>query len=139
VIPASNSEMAKNLLTLSLYFENRNYENQSAQMLKNIIEDAKSNLGYYSNWAQVLALQIFSPLEIAIVGNDWEEKLIQFQKYFLPNSIYLGGNTEGNFSLLQYKLIAGKTMIYVCKNKTCKMPVEKVDDALKQIKNQMLP
>ena len=139
VIPASNSEMAKNLLTLSLYFENRNYENQSVQMVKNIIEDAKPNLGYYSNWAQAIALQVSSPFEIAIVGNDWKEKLNQFQKYFLPNSIYLGGNTEGSFSLLRDKLMPGKTMIYVCKNKTCKMPVEKVDDALKQIKNQMLP
>ncbi len=91
------------------------------------------------NWAQAIALQVSSPFEIAIVGNDWKEKLNQFQKYFLSNSIYLGGNTEGSFSLLQDKLMPGKTMIYVCKNKTCKMPVEEVDDALKQIKSQMLP
>ncbi len=139
VIPSSNSEMAKNLLTLSLYFENTDYEHKSVQMVKNIIEDAKPNLGYYSNWAQALALQVFSPFEVAIAGNDWKEKLAQFQKNYLPNSIYLGGNTEGNLSLLQDKLIAGKTMIYVCKNKTCKMPVEEVEEALKQIKNQIFP
>ncbi len=54
VIPSSNSEMAKNLLILSLYFEKNDYENKSVQMVKNIIEDAKPNLGYYSNWAQAL-------------------------------------------------------------------------------------
>jgi hypothetical protein len=138
VIPSSNSEMAKNLLILSLYFEKNDYENKSVQMVKNIIEDAKPNLGYYSNWAQALALQVFSPFEIAIVGNDWKAKLTQFQKHYLPNSIYLGGSTEGSFSLLQDKLMAGKTMIYVCKNKTCKMPVDQVENALSQIRNQAL-
>ena len=134
VIPSSNSEMAKNLLILGLYFENKNYEDQSRQLVKNVIDDIKKNLGYYSNWAQVMALQIKSPYEIAIVGNNWKEKLSEFQKHYLPNTIYLGGDNEGNFALLQNKMVDGKTMIYVCENKTCQLPVEEVDAALKQIK-----
>ena len=90
VIPSSNSEMAKNLLMLGLYFENKNYEDQSAQLVKNVIDDIKKNMGYYSNWAQVMALQIKSPYEIAIVGNKWKEKLSEFQKHYLPNAIYSG-------------------------------------------------
>ncbi|MDQ6890502.1 MAG: thioredoxin domain-containing protein, partial [Bacteroidota bacterium] len=136
VIPASNSEMAKSLLILSLYFENKNYEVQSEQLLKNVIDDVKKNLSYYSNWAQLMALQLKSPYEIAIVGNEWEEKLAAFNKNYLPQSIFLGGNTEGTLSLLQSKLVAGKTMIYVCENKTCQRPVEEVDLALKQVSHK---
>ena len=62
VIPSSNSEMAKNLLMLGIYFENKNYEDQSRQLVKNVIEDVKKNLGFYSNWAQVMALQIKASL-----------------------------------------------------------------------------
>ena len=134
VIPSSNSEMAKNLLLLGLYFENKNYEDQAAQLVKNVIDDIKRTPAYYSNWAQALALQIKEPYEIAIVGSKWREKLTEFQQHYLPNTIYLGGSVEGNLSLLQNKLVEGKTMIYVCENKTCQRPVEKVEDALKQIR-----
>ena len=134
VIPSSNSEMAKNLLLLSLYFENNKYEDQSAQMVKNVSDDIQKNPGYYSNWAQVMALQIRPPYEVAIVGNAWQQKLSELQKKYLPNTIYLGGDKEGNLPLLESKLIKGKTMIYVCENKTCQRPVEEVAEALKQIK-----
>lgn len=134
VIPSSNSEMAKNLFMLGLYFENKNYEDQSVQLVKNVMDDVKKNLGYYSNWAQVIALQIKPPYEIAIVGSNWNEKLSEFHQHYLPNAIYLGGNNEGNFALLQNKMVDGKTMIYVCENKTCQLPVEEVASAIKQIK-----
>ena len=127
VIPSSNSEMAKNLFLLSLYFENKNYEGQSAQLVKNVLADIKKNLNYYSNWAQALILHIFSPNEIAIVGKDWKEKLVEFQKEYLPNNIYSGSENESTLPLLEGKLIAGKTMIYVCKNKSCKLPVDTVE------------
>src|SRR5665213_129352 len=134
VIPSSNSEMAKNLLLLSFYFENENYKTQSAQMIKNVSDEIEKNPGFYSNWAQAMALQIRPPYEIAIVGNDWQPKLSLLQKKYLPNTIYLGGINEGNLPLLENKLMKGKTMIYVCENKTCQRPVEDVEEALKQIK-----
>lgn len=134
VIPSSNSEMAKNLLLLSLYFENNKYEDQSAQMVKNVSDDIQKNPGYYSNWAQVMALQIRPPYEVAIIGNAWQQKLSELQKNYLPNTIYLGGVKEGDLPLLESELMKGKTMIYVCENKTCQRPVEEVAEALKQIR-----
>ena len=134
VIPSSNSEMAKNLLLLSIYFENSKYEDQSTQMIKNVIDDIQKTPGYYSNWAQTMALQIRPPYEVAIVGNDWQQKLSELQKNYLPNTVYLGGDKEGDLPLLESKLMKGKTMIYVCENKTCQRPVEDVMEALKQIK-----
>jgi len=134
VIPSSNSEMAKNLLLLSFYFENENYKTQSAQMIKNVSDEIEKNPGFYSNWAQAMALQIRPPYEVAIVGNDWQTKLSLLQKKYLPNTIYLGGINEGNLPLLENKLMKGKTMIYVCENKTCQRPVEEVEEAFKQIK-----
>ncbi len=133
VIPSSNSEMAKNLILLGLYFENETYKKQATQLVNNVADDIKKNPAYYSNWAQALALLIKEPYEVAIVGDNWESTLTNFQENYLPDVIFLGGSTEGNFALLQNKLLAGKTMIYVCENKSCQRPVEKVEDALKQI------
>ncbi|MGN6196745.1 MAG: thioredoxin domain-containing protein [Ginsengibacter sp.] len=132
VIPSSNSEIAKNLFLLSLYFDNKDYEEKSLQLIKNVSQDLKNNLNYYSNWAQALILQVFPPVEIAIVGKEWKEKLKEFQKEFLPNVIYSGGDKEGTLSLLENKLVDGKTLIYVCKNKSCLLPVEKAGEAFSQ-------
>jgi hypothetical protein len=132
VIPSSNSEMAKNLFLLSLYFDNKDYEEKSLQLIKNVSQDLKNNLNYYSNWAQGLISQVFPPIEIAIVGKEWKEKLKEFQKEFLPNVIYSGGDKEGTLSLLENKLVDGKTLIYVCKNKSCRLPVEKAGEAFNQ-------
>ncbi|MEO8719515.1 MAG: thioredoxin domain-containing protein [Ginsengibacter sp.] len=135
VIPSSNSEMAKNLFLLSQYFEDKDQEEKSIQLVKNIFKDLIKNLGYYSNWAQALVLQIFPAIEIAIVGKAWKKNLKKLQEEYLPNLIYSGGENEGTLSLLQQKLVPGKTMIYVCKNKSCGLPIEQVADALYQIQN----
>lgn len=133
VIPSSNSEMAKNLYFLSQYFDNKVYEEISKQLIKNVSDDLNKNLGYYSNWAQAMLLQVYPATEIAIVGKDWKEKLVQFQKNYLPSAIYSGGEIEGTLPLLENKLAEGRTMIYVCKNKSCNLPVENVAHALTQI------
>lgn len=131
VIASSNSEMAKNLFLLGAYFENEYYTGQAIQMVKNVRDDIKKNLHYYSNWAQALLLQIHPPYEVAIVGENWKEKLIKFQKGYHPDLLYSGGDgINMSIPLLSGKLIAGKTMIYVCKNKTCDLPVLEVDEAL---------
>ena len=54
-------------------------------------------------------------------------------KEFLPSTLILGGIKEGNLELLKGKLIANKTMLYVCVNKTCQLPVEEVAKALAQM------
>lgn len=133
VMPSSNSEMAKNLFRLGLYFENIDYTKEAHQMLKNMKADAVKNPAYHSNWGQVLFLYIYPPVEIAIAGEKWQEKLIEFEKEFMPGSIFLGGE-KATLPLLEDKMIPGKTMIYVCRNKTCSLPVEEVKEALKQIR-----
>jgi len=46
----------------------------------------------------------------------------------------LGGKEEGSLELLQLKKVDGKTMIYVCQNKSCKLPVINVEAAILQMK-----
>jgi uncharacterized protein YyaL (SSP411 family) len=46
------------------------------------------------------------------------------------------GGTDENLPLLENKLPADKTLIYVCTNKVCKLPVEETGRALQQINKQ---
>ncbi len=133
VIPSSNSEMAKNLFFLGLYFDDEAYTQKSKQMVINVQKDMHQNIRYYSNWGS-LELQLISPPnEIAIVGHEYDTIRETLEKNYLPNSIFLGGRNEGTLALLKDKFDANKTMIYVCQNKNCKLPTTNVAVALKQI------
>ena len=134
VIPSSNSQMAKNLFLLGHFLSNEDYIGKAKQMLINVEADVRRNIYFYSNWGILQAL-FTSPLyEVAIVGDDFKNKRQQFDEHYLPSVILLGGKTTGSLALLENKFVDGQTTIYVCRDKTCELPVMEVDEALQQIK-----
>ncbi len=132
VIPSSNSAMANVLFKLGHFYDNPDYISISLKMLSQI--ESKINKGgpYYANWAKLLGLTLFKLSEIAVMGDNAVEKSLLMQKHYLPASIFAGGKIE-NLPILQDKNIEGRTMIFVCKDKTCRMPSEDVSKALEQI------
>ncbi len=132
VIPASNSSMARVLHSLGSLNYNTEYLDMSEQMLKNMMNQLRSNdyLSFYSNWMQLLFDQVKSPYEIAIVGEDAMELRNTLSQSYLANSILLGTESDENLALLKDKTQEGITMIYVCQNKVCKLPVSDVTQAL---------
>ena len=135
VIPASNSVMAHNLLFLGEYFYEESMIEASKQMLSNVIPDLTEGRTsfYYSNWNSLTTWFNHTPYEIAIVGNDYESLRAELDQNYLPNALLMGGSQEGDLPLLENKLREGHTMIYVCRNKSCKLPVNSVEQALNQL------
>lgn len=134
VIPSSNSSMAKGLFQLGHYFENDNYLRIARQQMMNMKESALAHTAFYANWAILMDWYISEPYEIAIAGNKAAEMRKEFTKHYLPSCIWSGAIGNSNLPLLKDKVKAGKTLIYVCKNKTCGLPAESVGEAMKQIK-----
>ena len=132
VIPSSNSAMARSLFTLGTLLYNEDYLTRSEQMLKNMIPRMGSGnyISFYSNWYQLMLDHIVAPFEIAIVGDKALEKRGEMAREYLGNSIFLGSTDEENLELLKEKKQEDITMIYVCQNKTCKLPVSESEDAL---------
>jgi len=133
VIPSSNSQMAKNLFIIGHYFYNDEYISESKKMLNNVKSNAIAGGTYYANWDILMAWFISPPNEVAIIGKDFESKRKELSKNYLPNVFLSGGKKEGSLELLKGKLIKGETTIYVCQQKACKLPVNDVNLALKQI------
>jgi len=71
---------------------------------------------------------------VAILGDEWEARRKELDRHFLPYMILMGGKEEGKLPLLKDKLRPGQTMIYVCRGKTCRLPVTEIREALKQLK-----
>lgn len=133
VIPAANSEMAKNLFVLGQYFYQETYLEMAGKMLNNVKEQTFRGNTYYANWDLLMLWLIQEPYQVAIVGKDYEAKRIELDEHYLPNAFLMGGATEGTLPLLENKLQKGSTTIYVCRNKACKLPTNEVKEALKQL------
>ena len=135
VIPGSNSAMARNLNFLSHYYFDEDYATISDQLLFTMTEPIlqSGHTSFYSNWALLYLEKLHDTYEIAIVGDDFKTAKNEMQKKLLPNTIYMGGRDEGSLELLQDKLQSGRTVIYVCQNRVCRLPVEEPDGALSQI------
>ncbi|NJO02811.1 MAG: thioredoxin domain-containing protein, partial [Bacteroidia bacterium] len=133
-IPSSNSEMARNLYRLGLYFANEGYLKKSEAMLSQVRADMLKYPPYFTHWAGLLMAQLDEPYEVAIVGSDWLQIRRELDQHYLPHVLLSGGKDEGSLELLQGKLVPEETYIYVCRQKSCKRPVQEVRDALAQMK-----
>jgi uncharacterized protein YyaL (SSP411 family) len=131
VTPASNSAMARNLKKLGLLFDKEEYTEISAQLLRNVMPFMAKYASAYSNWAMLLLDEIVGINEVAVTGEDFEIYRMDIEKYYIPNKIMLGGK-KGSLPLLLNRF-GNTTQIFVCKNKTCGLPVTNIADALKQI------
>ena len=132
VIPASNSVMAQNLQKLGLFFDDETYTEQASAMLKAVQPRIKAYGSAYSNWSIQLLNEVYGINEIAIAGNDFRTVKKELDKQYIPNKITLAGN-KSSLPLLQHKQ-SEETKIYVCRDKTCQLPVASVEEALEHIK-----
>ena len=133
VIPASNSVMAHNLFKLGLLFDEESYSQKSASMLGKVQPILVSQPSYLSNWASLYTYFVTPTAEIAITGKDYLLFRSELDKYYLPNKILTGTEKQSNLPLLQDRTATDKSTVYVCYNKTCKLPVHSVKEALELI------
>lgn len=131
VIPSSNSVLIRQLFKLGLFFDNDSYRSTAMQILVNVFPQIKTYPSAFSNWSIQLMEEIFGLNEIAITGPDYKRNQDELDRYYLPNKITMGGEDEN------LPLLIGRThrttKIYVCRNKTCSLPVNNIPKLLKLI------
>ena len=130
VIPSSNSAMARNMLRLSYLLDRPDYLNIAQKMLDQISRNLIEYPSGYSNWAQLLLDLTTSHFEVAIIGERALEILSEIQKNYFPNVVFCAGTSEDKLPLLKKRSVPGKTLIYICQNNSCQLPVETVAEAI---------
>ena len=133
VIPASSSQMAFNLQKLGIYYEDVNYTTISETLLKSTLAEMESYAQGYSNWAMLLLQNIKPQTEVVIVGKFVNEIMLTLYKQTPPNVIFALSDQSSDLPLVKNRYVNDKTNIYVCKNKSCLLPTESVDEAIKQL------
>ena len=134
VIPASNSIMAKNIFTLSHYFLDKKYTTTAATMLNNIQVDMMKYPTSYSNWMDMMLHYTQPFYEVVVVGDNSKDILKELHSFYIPNKLIAASQTESEQEVFKGRYSEENTLIYVCVNNTCKLPVKTVEEALTLIK-----
>jgi hypothetical protein len=133
VIPASNSVMARNLSMLSRYFGHEEWKENAQQMLHNMSPKMSAYASGFSNWGLLLLEETQGQSEVAISGAKAQEIRAEMQRNYLPSTLFAGSQIASEMPLLANRFVANKSLIYICKNQSCGLPMESVVDALAEI------
>jgi hypothetical protein len=135
VTPSSNSMMADSLLVLGKIFEQEKYISIANRMLQNVKQKMIKFPGGFSNWGIALMKKVLPFYQIVITGRDFSKKFSEWNENYLPNIIRMGEDKSSKLPPFKHRFIENKTMIFVCNERGCQLPVEEVEDALKQVKS----
>lgn len=133
VIDSSNSVMARNLYTLSVYFGLVYYEDICRKMLRIVI----SNIDYpsaFSNWLNVWMNFDTQQKELAICGKNALENLNVINQNYFPNLIVSASEKPSNLPFLKGRYAENILHFFVCQNKVCDLPLQSIDKVLLQLK-----
>lgn len=138
--PCGNSVAAANLITLSHYFDEKSYLDKAKKLFDYF--SPSDPFGYIL--PKMLSSLILNDMGldlIAVVGPDSESKEYFgiLQKFYIPGIIIVHVDPErpgasGIKIRENYKMVNGKTTVYVCRNKVCHLPItdpKKLEDNLK--------
>lgn len=142
VIPGSNSVMANNLFLLSRLTDHSEYEKMALRMLNQMMPQMANYGAAYSNWGIQLLYHQLSFFEVAITGPKARTHAQTVQREYLPNKVVAFTETESQLplfppvmsQLLTSRLKNGQTLIYICRNKSCNLPLENTEAALKLLR-----
>lgn len=135
VIPSSNAIMARNLFTLGTLLDRDDWKAQSISMVSKLKSLIESEPGYMCHWAVLLSEIIHAPAEIVISGDNALAVRQELHRHYLPFAVTVGSYSKSELPLLQEREPKTETLIYVCRNKTCQLPVTTVSEALEQIRS----
>ena len=96
-----------------------------------MVNNMQENIGTYptsfGRWANTLVNYVHPMHEIAVVGNEATTLATNINQKFIPNKMLMATTKENNeYPLLEDKTGNGGTLIYVCRNYACKLPVDNI-------------
>ena len=131
VIPGSNSLLAQALYQAGLLLDRPDYVKLVDRMLGKMERILGQDIQVATNWAALYSQRVTPTAEVVITGSQIQSIRKEFDQYFVPNKVVAGSAGKSDLPLLEGRTpVDGKTLIYICFNKTCLLPVETVEEAL---------
>ncbi len=136
VIPSSNSVMTRALYHLSIILDHSEWKLMALKMVAGLSSIIKSEPGNMSNWGIALAEMTKGMAEVVIVGKEAESLRRELHQHYKPFALVMGTETGSSLPLLHDRHPKeNQSTLFVCFDKSCKLPVQNVKEALAQMEN----
>ena len=133
VLPSSNAIMGRNLFELGHLDYNTLYIEQSKKMMSSVGPEFLKFPQNYGQWGRLLLKGTLPFYEIVVVGPEAGDFVKKINQHFLPNTIVVGSKVENDSFLFRNRYADGLTLVYICRDNTCKLPVKTVKEAMDQL------
>jgi uncharacterized protein len=138
VIPSSNALMAQNLGHLGVLLDRDDWKEKARALVSGFSRLIANEPNYMAYWATVYLEMEKGMAEVVLLGADLQDVRTELQREYLPFAVFTGATSGSDLPLLADKgLTDGKTTVYVCYNKSCRLPVYTASDALQQLKHDI--
>ena len=135
VTPSSNAVLADALWTLGTILGEGRYTDLARAMVAAVTPRlAKARQpAYAARWLSLYARMLHGGYEVAIVGADAPQRRLALARgRLLPQATLLGAERadQSELRLLEGKGSPGETLIYVCRERSCRRPTASLEEAL---------
>ncbi len=133
VIPSSNSLMAENLQIAGTLLGKNSWLDCAEKMVRSVTNEAMQSIPYYSNWCRLLLRYTNPPWEVIITGPDYKESASMILSAAPPDTI-IAAAKESELPVFTDRFEKGKTVIYLCRNRNCLLPLRKAEEVIEKIR-----
>ena len=138
-VPSGNAVMAYNLHRLGIFFDKQEWKQRAQDITASLGNTIVSYPSSFGMWTCFLQEMIYTTHEIVILGEEFQKLLTQILSVYIPGRIIMGSKESD----IYYPLLAGKgskgfTKIYLCKDFSCRQPVDNIEALLVQIEDERL-
>jgi uncharacterized protein YyaL (SSP411 family) len=133
-IPSGNSIMAWNLHRLGLLFDQQEWRKRAEMMLETVKDAAVKYPTSYGIWANLLLEFTQGTHEILVLGPQAQQLGAALLSAYVPNKVFMAAS-EANigYPLMEGRPSAPDTLIYICRNYACSLPLANPQEALSHV------
>lgn len=130
-VPSGNSMMASNLHYLSIVFNKPEWKLMAINNIRGILETLVRYPGSFGVWATQVQALAYGMNEIVITGKSPENIFKEFLRNFIPFRVFQSATSQNKyFPLLQDKPTAEHTLIFLCRDYSCQVPVTEIHELI---------
>ncbi len=133
-LPSGNSVSALVMLRLFHLSQNDKFLEISTKAMESQAQAAAENPFGFGYLLNAVAIFLEGPLEITVINPENSELCKTLQSEYIPNSFLVTVQNSGQLSgLSEFPFFAGKdfeekTLVFVCKDFTCSLPLRTIDE-----------
>ncbi len=136
VIPSANSMCAFFFFRIGQFSEQTEFSKTATEMLEAVHGKVFKYGPNFSNWLSLGLEKSYGTNEIVVCGAQSNiYSALMTKSTYVPGTVYLQSATDGDGPMLKGRFSEGTTLIYVCKNSSCRLPTNSTTQAIDTWKN----